>query len=366
MRSTAIRCLELVVLSTHLLEGLRMSADRADLGSRLAHAEVAAFTALPHHDFTLGKDLLHFDVLQKLQEALFVSLLDGADGAELSGELCKAFLFGSLGKAFVHVRPFIVFTGSGCLEVLGRVADAVEVLEPDLGMLALVVCGLFEDLGDLLKTFLAGNAGKVGILVAGLGFAGKSGPEVLFGLRTGKFRRHRYSPVLEDFGPNEPEKIIREKSAADSLHDAKKSARALTCSSREELLHLVEKARALGRVLVAALLERIVKLLEKLLLLGRKIHRRLNVDMHVEIALLLGLQIGHALAAQAENLAGLRPFGDRDARLGVHGGNHHLAAQSRRCKADRQIRMQVVAVALEDLMRLDENLHVQIAVGAAV
>lgn len=37
---------------------------------------------------------------------------------------------------------------------------------------------------------------------------------------------------------------------------------------REELLHLVDEARALRRMLVAAFLERIIELFEKLLLSG--------------------------------------------------------------------------------------------------
>lgn len=88
--------------------------------------------------------------------------------------------------------------------------------------------------------------------------------------------------------------------------------------------------------------------------------------MHIQVALLLGMQIGHALASEPEDFSSLRGFGNRDARLRIHRRHGNFAAQSRRCKTDRQIRMQVVAVSLEDIMRLDEHLHIQIAVGPAI
>ena len=119
-----------------------------------------------------------------------MGLFNGADRTELRGEFGEAFLFGGLGEAFVHVRPFEVFAFGGGLEVGGRVADAFKVLEPDLGVLTFVHGRFHEELGDLLIAFLAGNAGKVVVLVAGLGFAGKSGPEVLFGLGSSKLVRH--------------------------------------------------------------------------------------------------------------------------------------------------------------------------------
>ena len=46
---------------------------------------MAADAAFPHRLAGLFKDLLHFDVLQKLQVAGFVSALDFSDGAEAGG-----------------------------------------------------------------------------------------------------------------------------------------------------------------------------------------------------------------------------------------------------------------------------------------
>ena len=48
------------------------------------------------------------------------------------------------------------------------IANAAKTLEPKLRMLFFVVGGHFENRGDLLKTFLAGGTGKIGVFVAGL------------------------------------------------------------------------------------------------------------------------------------------------------------------------------------------------------
>lgn len=141
---------------------------------------------------------------------------------------------------------------------------------------------------------------------------------------------------------------------------------ALAHRSREELLHLVEKARALRRMLRAAFLDRLVEFLEHLLLLARQIDGSLHEGVYVQIAAAAAVQMRHTLAAQAEDLARLRAFRDRDACFGTHRRHAHFAAQGRGCVAQRQIGMQIVAVALENFMLLDEHLNEQIAAGAAV
>ena len=52
-------------------------------------------------------------------------------------------------------------------------------------MLFFVGSGLQEQRSDLLKALLLGNGRKVGVLIAGLRFASKGLPQVLFGLGTG-------------------------------------------------------------------------------------------------------------------------------------------------------------------------------------
>ena len=64
-----------------------MSAYGAKLGSLLTHNEVSAVAAFPHGHFALFKHLLHLDVCEQGAIALFVSLFDCSNSAELICEL---------------------------------------------------------------------------------------------------------------------------------------------------------------------------------------------------------------------------------------------------------------------------------------
>src|SRR5207253_4955534 len=104
---------------------------------------------------------------------------------------------------------------------------------------------------------------------------------------------------------------------------------------------------------------------ELALVLGQ-LDRRLDADVAVEVA---GIARAHALdplAAQAERLAVLGALGQLD--LGLAAERRHLdrSAERRTRHRDRDGAMQVVAVALEDLVRLHPDLDVEIAVRPAV
>ena len=66
-------------------------------------------------------------------------------------------------------------------QVLGGGADAAQLLEPQLGVLLLVVGGLLEERGDLLKPVLADLARVVGVLVPGLALTAESFQQVDLG-----------------------------------------------------------------------------------------------------------------------------------------------------------------------------------------
>ena len=66
-------------------------------------------------------------------------------------------------------------------QVLLGAAQLIELLEPELGMLLLVLGGLQEERGDLLVAGLLGDGREVGVLVSCLALAGKGLPEVLLG-----------------------------------------------------------------------------------------------------------------------------------------------------------------------------------------
>ena len=67
-------------------------------------------------------------------------------------------------------------------QVFGRVAQLAQCLEPQLGVLLLVIRSLQENRSDLLIAFLLGNGSKIGILVASLRLAGKRGHQILLSL----------------------------------------------------------------------------------------------------------------------------------------------------------------------------------------
>ena len=111
-------------------------------------------------------------------------LLDGADLAELLGQLGEAFLLGRLREALVHVGPFEVLAVCGILEVLRRRADALKLAQPHLGVVLLVCRRFAEDLGDLLEAFLLRHRCEIGVLVRCLRLAGEGGLQILLGLRS--------------------------------------------------------------------------------------------------------------------------------------------------------------------------------------
>ena len=140
----------------------------------------------------------------------------------------------------------------------------------------------------------------------------------------------------------------------------------MTAISFKEPLHLVQKTLTLGGMLVPALLKAIIKLLEQLLLLGRELDRCFDINMHIQIATFVGTHIGNTLAAQTEYLARLRAFRNCNASLGVHCRHSYLAAQSRSGKGHGQILVQIVALSLEDLVRLDADFHIQVTRWPAI
>ena len=163
----------LVVLGVDFEVGLGVGAGGAQLGGLDTHDDVTAVAAFPNGDFALGKDFSGLHVLQQGAVTLLVVLLNGGDHAELGGQGMEALFVSGLGKAFVHVGPFVVLALSSGQQVLGGIADAVQLLEPQLGVLLLVISGLQEQGCDLLVAFLLGLGCKISVLVPGLGFTGE-------------------------------------------------------------------------------------------------------------------------------------------------------------------------------------------------
>ena len=135
---------ESVVFSGDFEIALGVIADGADFGSLGADHNMAAVAAFPDFDLALFDHLLHLNVLQQGTVAFLVMLFDCGNTAELRGEFRESFLFRCFGEGFVHIGPLLVFTVGRGGQVVRGGTDALEFLEPHLGMLFFVLGSLQE------------------------------------------------------------------------------------------------------------------------------------------------------------------------------------------------------------------------------
>ena len=145
----------------------------------------AAVGALPHLDARAAEDLAGLNARGELLVALLVGLLDGGDALEARGDFLEALLVRSLRERGIHTGPLVVLARGGIAQVgegVGHLA-AVQVLEPQLGMLGLVAGRLGKDAADLDVALLLGRLGVVAVLHGRLRLAGKRRLEVLARLR---------------------------------------------------------------------------------------------------------------------------------------------------------------------------------------
>ncbi len=101
-------------------------------------------------------------------------------------------------------------------------------------------------------------------------------------------------------------------------------------------------------------------------MLGREINRGLYCNLRKQVALARVAHRGDPLAAQAEDLAGLRARRNLEGHVAVQGRQFDLATQCRRGETDGHLAGQVRAFALEELVRRDADLDVQVAGRTAV
>jgi hypothetical protein len=115
----------LIVLCMNFKVALGMVAGRADLRRFFTDHNVTAVAALPYLDLALGKDLRHLHIVQQSTIALLVVFFDGCDQTETLCQFVETFLLGGLGKASVHISPFIIFALCGREKIFSGVADSV-------------------------------------------------------------------------------------------------------------------------------------------------------------------------------------------------------------------------------------------------
>src|SRR3712207_724795 len=129
-----------------------MVASGAYLGGLLADNNVSAVAAFPDTIVVAAENNAILDVLQQLQVALLVVLLDSGYQLKLGCNLGETFLTGFLGHVGVHVGPLIVLACGGVLEVIHGVTNlaTVQVFEPKFGVFFLIEGCFLEESGYLL------------------------------------------------------------------------------------------------------------------------------------------------------------------------------------------------------------------------
>ena len=161
---------KLIVLDVKLEIGFWMVADWADFRGIFADDDMSAVAAFPDREVIADEDNAAFDFLDQSAITLFVMLLDRADHTEFRGDLEEAFALGDLGEMLIHIGPFVVLAIGGIEKILdgGWDSTAMEIFEPELGVLFLVLGGFHEDGSDLLVAFFLRFGGVIGVFVAGL------------------------------------------------------------------------------------------------------------------------------------------------------------------------------------------------------
>src|SRR6266567_7373655 len=134
----------------------------------------------------------------------------------------------------------------------------------------------------------------------------------------------------------------------------------------EELLDLVHPGLRARVVALGVLLADRLEFAQQLPLLLGQIDRSLDDDVAQQIALFPAAHAANAFAAQPEYLSRLGLGGDPDPCRTVQRRDFDVSAEGRRREADRHLAMQVVVVALEHGVRLDLDLHVEVACRTAV
>src|SRR5690606_19462209 len=136
--------------------------------------------------------------------------------------------------------------------------------------------------------------------------------------------------------------------------------------SAKKTLELVSPAFTTGRVLRAPFFERIFELTQQLALVLSQLHGCLNHDVAVQVTGIAGAHALDALAAQAELLARLRAFRDIDCSLALQRRYFDLATQRRSDEAHGHLAVQIITIALKDVVFLDADFDVQIAWRPAI
>ena len=135
---------------------------------------------------------------------------------------------------------------------------------------------------------------------------------------------------------------------------------------REKGFGLLKPTFVVWAVFGATFGERVIQFFEQLALVLGQFHWGLHVDVAIQITRNGRANPLDATAAEAENFAALGAFWDLDGCLSGQGGHIDLPAQRRSSDLNRDLAVQVIAIALEDIVLFDADFNEQITIRAAV
>lgn len=153
-----------------------MSANRADFRSFFSFNNVAAIGADPNGLFIAFEHGPIFYLFQQSLVSFFMMFFDSAYSSEFISQFGEAFFFSGFSEAFVHIGPFVMFTGSRIFQVGNGIRNgaAMESLEPNLSVFFFVVGG-FQEVGCYsFIAFFFSYGSIITILVIRLRFTCKS------------------------------------------------------------------------------------------------------------------------------------------------------------------------------------------------
>ena len=130
----------------------------------------------------------------------------------------------------------------------------------------------------------------------------------------------------------------------------------------EEFFQLIHEAFLLRVYLIAG---NLCEFLQQLLLTGIEVLRSENLDADMLVAAAASPEMSHALPLHAEDGAGLCAGRYGQLYLAIESGDCHLVAEGSLNKGHRYLAEYIIAVTLEELVRLHEGIYIEVAVAAA-
>ena len=159
----------LIILFFLFEMALRMLANRANQRRCFAFYNMTAIHAYPHTFFILRKNTSVSNVLCKLGKSFFVFFFNLANQFKKCSNFVISFAFCRLGKACIHLGPFVVLATCCIFEiVLGGLKSVLNKTKPKLSMSSFICCRLFKEFGNLAISVFSGLFCIKSLLVSSL------------------------------------------------------------------------------------------------------------------------------------------------------------------------------------------------------